>query len=106
MNQESGKIKSLTTIIHNSYFLIHNSKMKKLRTISKYLLVLLVVIAWVFSGFPQIWQKPAILAEIREALIWLSTTLLLTAISVFAILKTVNPPRAVFGPCGVFVFGV
>jgi len=68
--------------------------------------IFFLIFAWIFSEFPRIWQKPAILAEIKEAPIWLSTSLLLTAISVFAILKIVNPPRAVFGPCGVFVFGV
>ena len=35
----------------------------------------------------------------------LPTILLLTAVFAFAILKIVNPPRAYFGRCGVFIFG-
>lgn len=76
-------------------------------------LVFILIFGWLFSGWPRIWQKPPapldiylmgdIPPEIKEALILLSTTLLLTAISVFAIFKAVNPPRAVFGPCGVFI---
>jgi hypothetical protein len=55
-------------------------------------LIFLMMASWIFSGWPQIWQKLAIL---------LSTVLLLTSNFTFAIFRIVNPPRAVFGPCGV-----
>jgi hypothetical protein len=68
----------------------------KFSKISRFLLIFLLIFAWIFSGWPRIWQKPAILAGIKETPIWLSTSLLLTAILAFANLKIVNPPRAYF----------
>jgi hypothetical protein len=58
-----------------------------------------LVTGWIFSGWPRIWQKPAIPPEIQEAN--LSTALLLTNVLTFATLIIVNPPRAIFGSCGV-----
>lgn len=59
--------------------------------ILKSFLIALLITAWIFSGWPQIWQNPRIPPKIQEA--YLSTGLLLTAILTFAILAVVNPPR-------------
>jgi hypothetical protein len=81
----------------------------------KTFVIFLLIFVWIFSGFPRIWprrkafgflrgkQKPAIPPGIGVALS--TTAALLTGVLAFAILKIVNPPRAVFGPCGVFIFG-
>ena len=71
-----------------------------------------------FSGWPRIWPfGPSAWFGINELGINkiripsensgddLSTILLLTAVFAFAIFKVVNPPRAYFGRCGVFIFG-
>ncbi|MDP3014109.1 MAG: hypothetical protein Q8M92_07710, partial [Candidatus Subteraquimicrobiales bacterium] len=39
---------------------------KKVATISKFLLIFVIITAWIFSGWPRIWQKPAIPPEIKE----------------------------------------
>jgi len=36
----------------------------KFSKISRFLLIFLLIFAWIFSGWPQIWQKPAIPPEI------------------------------------------
>jgi len=66
-------------------------------------LIFLIVTGWIFSGWPRIWQNPPIPSENSGN--DLSTILLLTAVFAFAIFKVVNPPRAYFGRCGVFIFG-
>jgi len=68
----------------------------KFSKISQFFLIFVLITAWLFSGFPQIWQKPRIPPEIQVARAALFTTLLLTVILAFAILKIVNPPRAYF----------
>ncbi len=40
--------------------------MRKLAEISKFLLILLLVTGWLFSGFPKIWQNPRITPEIQK----------------------------------------
>jgi len=82
--------------------------MKIFRKAIKFLVIFILLLSWMFNYPPflyenlgglRIWQKPAILPGILLAL---STTVaLLTGVFAFAILKIVNPPRAVFGPCGV-----
>ena len=80
--------------------------MKKIAKISKFLLILFLITGWIFSGWPRIWQNPKIPPKVQEArAAELSTLLLLTAIFAFVNLKVVNPPRAYFGRCGVFIFG-
>lgn len=74
-----------------------------LKKFLKIILIFLLVFAWVFSGWPQIWQNPPIPPEIQGGDLFIA--LLLTDVLAFAILIIVNPPRAVFGPCGVFIFG-
>jgi len=74
----------------------------KPRKIIQFIIVFLLITSWLFSGVPRIWQKPAIPPEIQVALF---TIALLTGVLAFAILKIVNPPRAYFGRCGVFIFG-
>ena len=80
--------------------------LKRREIIKKFIkstVIFLLITLWIFSGWSRIWQKPPIPPRIWVAL---STTALLTGVFAFAILKIVNPPRAVFGPCGVFIFGV
>ena len=40
---------------------------KKFATISKFLLIFVLIFAWMFSGWPRIWEKPAIPPEVQEA---------------------------------------
>lgn len=49
----------------HSKFKIQNPKFKR---ISKFLLILLLVFGWIFSGWPTIWQNPRIPPEIQKAL--------------------------------------
>lgn len=39
---------------------------KKVATISKFLLIFVIITAWIFSGWPRIWQNPAIPPEIKK----------------------------------------
>jgi len=39
----------------------------KIFKISRFLLILVLIIGWIFSGWPQIWQNPAFPPEIQEA---------------------------------------
>jgi hypothetical protein len=68
--------------------------LKVLKHMTSRILILALVAIWIFSGFPQIWQKPPIPPKIQKAN--LSTDLFLTAVLAFAILKIINPPRAYF----------
>lgn len=76
----------------------------KIVKISQFLLIFIIIFGFARQKFvlnfrrARIWQKPAIYS------IDLSTVLLLTGVLVFAMLRIVNPPRAVFGPCGAFIF--
>jgi len=42
------------------------SKMSKIATISKFLLIFLLITGWIFSGWPQIWQNPPIPPEAQK----------------------------------------
>ena len=39
----------------------------KIHKILRFTIILLLITAWTFSGFPRIWKNPAIPLEIREA---------------------------------------
>ena len=40
---------------------------KKLTTILKFSLVLILITGWIFSGWPRIWNNPRIPPEVQEA---------------------------------------
>jgi len=80
------------------------------------LVIFSLVAGWLFSGWPRIWPRSInpdgfnyrvnkIRIPPENSGDDLSTILLLTVIFAFAIFKVVNPPRAYFGRCGVFIFG-
>ncbi|MGB9743192.1 MAG: hypothetical protein ACPLW9_00520 [Minisyncoccales bacterium] len=50
----------------DSKFRIKNSKFP-LMSFSKFFLIFILIMAWIFSGFPRIWQNPAIPPEIQKA---------------------------------------
>ena len=78
---------------------------KKLTTILKFSLVLILITGWIFSGWPRIWNNPRIPPEVQEAQAALLTILLLTAVLAFAIIGILNPSRAYFSRCGVLFCG-
>jgi hypothetical protein len=38
----------------------------KTTKITKFLLIFLLITAWIFSGYPQIWQNPPVPPEVQE----------------------------------------
>jgi len=74
-----------------------NYMIKRFLKISKFFLAVVLISGWIFSGWPQIWETPAIYS------VDLSTVLFLTGIFVFAILKIVNLPAPFSDRAGLFI---